>query len=59
MGHTRDRPHFPGVRRYRIVYQVNRRGKSVKIMAVGHRRTVYEELAAAAHRRGDRVNPGE
>lgn len=33
------------VRRYRIVYQVNRTQKTLQIIAVGHRRTIYEELA--------------
>lgn len=33
------------VKRYRIVYALDRKRKSVRIMAVGHRRAVYEELA--------------
>ena len=34
------------VRRFRIVYSVDRRARRVTVVAVGHRRTVYEELAA-------------
>ena len=46
------------VRRFRIVYRVDRDAKSVAILAVGHRRTIYEEFAAAVNprstdRRGD------
>ena len=33
------------VRRFRIVYQLNRKARMIKIFAVGHRREVYEELA--------------
>ena len=33
------------VRRFRVVYAVDRRRRVLRIMAVGHRRTVYEELA--------------
>lgn len=35
------------VRRYRIVYRVDKRARTVAIMAVGHRRSVYEDAAAA------------
>ena len=35
------------VRRFRIIYGVDRGAKTIAIMAVGHRRTIYEELAAA------------
>jgi mRNA interferase RelE/StbE len=38
------------VRRYRIVYEVRRSGRTVRIHAVGHRRTVYEELVEQARR---------
>lgn len=34
------------VRRYRILYQVDRARRVVRIMAVGHRRTVYEDMAS-------------
>lgn len=33
------------VRRYRIVYTIERTAKVLHITGVGHRRTVYEELA--------------
>jgi mRNA interferase RelE/StbE len=33
------------VRRYRIVYAVDRSSRIVRLVAVGHRRSVYEELA--------------
>ena len=33
------------VRRYRIIYQIDRTSRTVRIVAIGHRRTVYEELA--------------
>jgi mRNA interferase RelE/StbE len=33
------------VRRFRIVYELNRKARLIKIFAVGHRREVYEELA--------------
>ena len=33
------------VRRFRIVYDLDRRARVIKIFAVGHRREVYEDLA--------------
>jgi len=33
------------VRRYRIIYKVDRAARTVRILAVGHRRTIYEEVA--------------
>ncbi len=39
------------VRRFRIVYAVDRAGRTVRIFAVGHRRTIYEAAAAALARR--------
>jgi len=39
------------VRRYRIVYEVVRSGKLLRVLAVGHRRAVYEALADALRRR--------
>lgn len=33
------------VRRYRIIYQVDRSTRTVRILAVGHRRSIYEEVA--------------
>jgi mRNA interferase RelE/StbE len=38
------------VRRFRIVYQVDRGARTIRVMAVGHRRSVYEELAVAIKR---------
>lgn len=34
------------VRRFRTVYAVNRKTRTIRIMAIGHRQSVYEELAA-------------
>lgn len=34
------------VRRFRIVYAVNRKTRVIRLLAVGHRQQVYEELAA-------------
>lgn len=47
------------VRRYRIVYRVDRAARRVAILAVGHRRTIYDEaveeaLARVARGRVDR-----
>ena len=39
------------VRRFRIVYRVARGARKVTIMAVGHRRTIYEEFAASIRTR--------
>ena len=33
------------VRRYRVIYQIERRGNSVRILAIGERRSIYEEVA--------------
>lgn len=33
------------VRRFRVVYRVDRAARTVDILAVGHRRTIYEEAA--------------
>ncbi len=38
------------VRRYRVIYRIEHEAKSIRIAALGHRREVYEELAAAAGR---------
>ncbi len=35
------------VRRFRIVYETPRRKRVVRVVAVGHRRSVYDDLAAA------------
>jgi len=34
------------VRRFRIVYAIDRKARVIRLMAVGHRRHVYEELSA-------------
>ena len=34
------------VRRFRIVYAINRKTCTIHLMAVGHRRHIYEEVAA-------------
>jgi mRNA interferase RelE/StbE len=34
------------VRRYRIVYEIDTGRHALRIVAVGHRRTIYEDLAA-------------
>ena len=34
------------VRRFRIVYAIDRKTRVVRLLAVGHRRDVYEELSA-------------
>lgn len=33
------------VRRFRIVYELDRNARVIRIFAIGHRRDVYEELA--------------
>jgi mRNA-degrading endonuclease RelE of RelBE toxin-antitoxin system len=33
------------VRRFRIVYQLDRRARVMRIFAIGHRRAIYEEVA--------------
>jgi mRNA interferase RelE/StbE len=39
------------VRRFRIVYAIDRQRRILRVMAVGHRRVVYEELADRLRRR--------
>jgi mRNA interferase RelE/StbE len=39
------------VRRFRIVYAVDRKRQIIRLMAVGHRRSVYEELTDGFRRR--------
>jgi mRNA interferase RelE/StbE len=34
------------VRRFRIVYQIDKKASLIRIVSIGHRREVYEELAA-------------
>lgn len=39
------------VRRFRIVYAIDRKSRVIRLMAVGHRRDVYEELTAQLRRK--------
>ena len=39
------------VRRFRIVYSVDQNKRIIRLMAVGHRRTVYEELSEQFRRK--------
>lgn len=39
------------VRRFRIVYAVDQRVRVIRLMAVGHRRAVYEELSERLRRK--------
>ena len=39
------------VRRFRIVYAINRKTCTIRLMAVGHRRHIYEEVAAQAQKK--------
>jgi mRNA interferase RelE/StbE len=34
------------VRRFRIVYAIDRKARVIRLMAIGHRRSIYEELTA-------------
>ena len=38
------------VKRYRIVYELDRRRRVIRVLAVGHRRAVYEVLADLVRR---------
>jgi mRNA interferase RelE/StbE len=38
------------VRRFRIVYRVDRKAKVIQVMTIGPRRHIYEELAERLHR---------
>ena len=42
------------VRRFQIVYEVDRRTRTIRIFAVGHRREVYEDLVAQLRQTGRR-----
>ncbi len=39
------------VRRFRIVYTVDQKRRIIRLMAVGHRRSVYEELTERFRRK--------
>lgn len=43
------------VRRFRIVYGIDRKARRILVMAVGHRRAIYEELAATIKQSPRRV----
>jgi len=34
------------VRRFRIVYAIDRKTRTIRLMAVGHRQSIYEDLTA-------------
>jgi mRNA interferase RelE/StbE len=38
------------VRRFRIIYELDRKARVLRIFAIGHRRDVYEELAGRLRR---------
>lgn len=38
------------VRRYRIGYAIDRHSRTIKLMAVGHRRSIHEELSVQVRR---------
>lgn len=42
------------VRRYSVVYGVDRNAGTITVVAVGHRRTIYEDAAATARPRARR-----
>lgn len=39
------------VRRFRIVYAIDRKTSTIRLMAVGHRQTIYEELTNQLRRK--------
>jgi mRNA interferase RelE/StbE len=39
------------VRRFRIVYAIDRKTRVIRLMAIGHRRDVYEELTERLRRK--------
>lgn len=39
------------VRRYRLVYAVDRRARAIRLFAVGHRRGIYDEVADRVRQR--------
>jgi len=42
------------VRRFRIIYELDRKARVIRIFAIGHRREVYEELADRLRRAAPR-----
>lgn len=45
------------VRRFRIVYRADRSSRIIRILAVGHRRSIYEEAAERLHVRKELKKP--
>lgn len=43
------------LRRFRIVYAVDQKRKIIRLMAVGHRRSVYEELTERLRRKDPNI----
>ena len=41
-----------GVRRFRIIYAIDRTKRTIRVVAIAHRRAVYEELAARLRQQG-------
>ena len=39
------------VRRFRIVHAIDRKTRTIRLMAVGHRRHIYEEVAAQVQKK--------
>ena len=42
------------VRRFRIIYSIDRAARVINILAVGHRRNIYEEFVEIQGREGER-----
>lgn len=40
------------VRRFRIVYAIDRKARTIRLIVVGHRRHIYEELTARFRKNG-------
>ena len=47
------------VRRYRVVYALDRRARVVRVFAVGHRRGIYEAVAELVRRRHGSARAGD
>jgi len=42
------------VRRFRIIYEPDRKARMIRIFAIGHRREVYEEIAERLRQQRER-----
>ncbi len=42
------------VRRFRIIYELDRKARIIRIFAIGHRRDVYEEVAGQLRQLGQK-----